>query len=115
MNSKSRSKSNESAPANFQFSICNFQFAVPLLIACLCVLASLREAPAQEQRRTQQPNQQQRIPSGGQVMPAGPNMLYSTGEDYHIGPSDVLDITVEDAPELSGWFRVNSAGTFPMR
>jgi len=42
-------------------------------------------------------------------------VLYSTGEDYHIGPSDVLDITVEDAPELSGAFRVNSAGTFPMR
>jgi protein involved in polysaccharide export with SLBB domain len=85
-----------------------------MLLACLCLFASLHESPAQEPRRPQPPSQQQ-APAAGQAMPASPNVLYSTGEDYRIGPSDVLDITVEDAPELSGAFRVNASGTFPMR
>jgi len=33
-----------------------------------------------------------------------------TDEDYHIGPSDVIDIKIEDAPELSGTFQVNAKG-----
>jgi polysaccharide biosynthesis/export protein len=33
-----------------------------------------------------------------------------TDEDYHIGPNDVIDIKVEDAPELSGTFQVNAKG-----
>jgi polysaccharide export outer membrane protein len=127
MNTKSKSKRNSSAGRNLQFSICNLQFAIPLplpasqrrllsasFLACLCVLASLRDSPAQEPRRPQPPSQQQ-APPAGQAVPVSPNVLYSTGEDYRIGSSDVLDITVEDAPELSGAFRVNASGTFPMR
>jgi polysaccharide export outer membrane protein len=35
-------------------------------------------------------------------------------EDYKIGARDVIEIQVEDAPELSGTFRVSAAGTITM-
>ncbi len=43
------------------------------------------------------------------------SILVEPSEDYRIGPRDVLEIEVEDAPELSGVFEVNSRGTIPMR
>ena len=42
------------------------------------------------------------------------NVLASIDEDYRIGPNDVLEIEIEDAPELSGARRVNANGTFLM-
>jgi polysaccharide export outer membrane protein len=48
-----------------------------------------------------------RVTSGGPVLASGE-------EDYHIGINDVLDIKIENAPELTGEYRVTSAGTFLM-
>jgi polysaccharide export outer membrane protein len=42
--------------------------------------------------------------------PIIPNVIISPGEDYRIGPSDVIQIVVEDAPELSRTFRVSGDG-----
>jgi len=42
------------------------------------------------------------------------NVLVATDEDYRIGSGDVIEVEVEDAPELSGNFRVTAAGTFLM-
>ena len=42
------------------------------------------------------------------------NVLVDTDEDYRIGAGDVIEVEVEDAPELSGNFRVTAAGTFLM-
>lgn len=39
-------------------------------------------------------------------------VLIETSEDYKIGIGDVLEIQVEDAPELSRLYRVTTAGTF---
>jgi polysaccharide export outer membrane protein len=36
------------------------------------------------------------------------------GRDYEIGARDVIDVAVDDAPELSGVYEVNAAGTFLM-
>ncbi len=41
-------------------------------------------------------------------------VLASIDEDYRIGANDVLEIEIEDAPELSGARRVNANGTFLM-
>jgi polysaccharide biosynthesis/export protein len=41
-------------------------------------------------------------------------VLVSPEEDYRIGPNDVIDIKVENAPELTQTFRVTAAGTFLM-
>lgn len=41
-------------------------------------------------------------------------VLAAIDEDYRIGPNDVLEIEIDDAPELSGARRVNANGTFLM-
>ena len=43
-----------------------------------------------------------------------PSVLVSSEEDYRIGPRDVIEVQVEDAPEISGTFNVSAAGTFLM-
>src|SRR5215470_3560383 len=42
------------------------------------------------------------------------NVLVDPNEDYRIGTGDVIEIKVEDAPELSQTVRVTAAGTFLM-
>ncbi len=42
------------------------------------------------------------------------NILVEPSEDYKIGPRDVLEINIADAPELSGIFAVSSRGEIPM-
>ena len=41
-------------------------------------------------------------------------MLIAPDEDYRIGLGDVVEVKVENAPELSGAFRVTSSGAFQM-
>ncbi len=43
-----------------------------------------------------------------------PTIIVSPGEDYRIGPRDVIEIRIEDAPELSVTIPVNADGTFLM-
>ncbi|HKP14075.1 MAG TPA: polysaccharide biosynthesis/export family protein, partial [Blastocatellia bacterium] len=49
----------------------------------------------------------------GRTMGSG-QVLAASDEDYRIGVNDVIDIKVENAPELTGEYRVTSAGTFLM-
>ncbi|MEK6320308.1 MAG: polysaccharide biosynthesis/export family protein [Acidobacteriota bacterium] len=56
-------------------------------------------------------------PSGSVAQPGGRGsnpVLVSPLEDYRIGPNDVIDVQVENAPEMSRTFRVTAAGTFLM-
>lgn len=53
--------------------------------------------------------------SSNQVKPrTGPDVIVSTDEDYLLAPSDVIEIIIQDAPELSGKFRINTSGNIPM-
>ena len=47
-------------------------------------------------------------PATSTVPPAIPD------QDYQMGPNDVIDIKIEDAPELSGTYRLNAKGTFTL-
>ena len=42
------------------------------------------------------------------------NVLVAPDEDYRIGPGDVIEVQIENAPELSRSFRVTARGTFLM-
>lgn len=44
----------------------------------------------------------------------GSNVLVSLDQDYRIGANDVIEIQIENAPELSRSFRVTASGTFLM-
>src|SRR5258708_4835153 len=42
------------------------------------------------------------------------SVLVTPEEDYRMGSNDVIEVAIEDAPELSGSFRITAAGTFLM-
>src|SRR5437867_2554626 len=75
------------------------------LVVSLCCIATAGQKSGQPQIKsaTQTPTQ-----------PAAVGVLTSADEDYRNGASDVIEIHVEDAPELSGSWRVSANGTFPM-
>jgi len=65
------------------------------------------QRPQQDQFRPKAPIQ----PSSDANLPS---TLISPNEDYRIGPGDVIDVQVEDAPELSRTLRITASGTFSM-
>src|SRR5262249_44673024 len=70
-------------------------------------------APVTAQTR-QQPKIQPPPQGGGGEPTATPNILVSPDEDYRIGARDVIEIRVDDAPELSIKAQINADGTFLM-
>lgn len=73
---------------------------------------SIHARQAQQQQRPLQ--RQYQLPAQPSSDPVGPGVVTSPKEDYRIGPSDVISINVEDAPELSQTFRVASDGSIEM-
>lgn len=80
-----------------------------LVILSIVMLVSLGGSSVKGQERRQQQNR----PSPGQSVSDTPvpSIVVSPGEDYRIGPSDVIEILIEDAPELSRTLRVSADGT----
>jgi polysaccharide export outer membrane protein len=68
--------------------------------------------------QTNRPNQgDQSAVASPKALPGGRGataVLVSPDEDYRIGPNDVIDVQIENAPELSRTFHVTAAGTFLM-
>jgi polysaccharide export outer membrane protein len=101
-----------SSPSLLKSAIRNSQFAI-LLFLFLFVTGAVSsnsqqdQPPARETVRKEPPSRMGERNSQ--------SILVEPSEDYRIGPRDVLEIEVEDAPELSGVFEVNSKGTIPMR
>ncbi|HKA18596.1 MAG TPA: polysaccharide biosynthesis/export family protein [Blastocatellia bacterium] len=82
------------------------------LIGTVVLFLSMWFVPAAAQTR-QQPKLQPPTQSGGEPTGA-PAILVSPDEDYRIGARDVIEIRVDDAPELSVTTSVNADGTFLM-
>ena len=85
----------------------------PSCVLALVCVAFLTQAAA-AQTRPQQPKIERPAASGGGEMNNQPTILVSTDEDYRIGPRDVIEIKVDDAPELSVTASVSADGTFLM-
>jgi polysaccharide export outer membrane protein len=82
-----------------------------LTLTFACVVFFTQAAAAQTR---QQPKIQPSASGGGGEMSTTPTILVSTSEDYRIGPRDVIEIKVDDAPELSVTAAVSADGTFLM-
>src|ERR1044072_1814845 len=78
---------------------------VVMLIA-LALLLSRPVAHGTQERR--QP--QLKPPPQQSSDPVTSGIIISPDEDYRIGPSDIIDIQVEDAPRLCGSHRVSAKG-----
>ncbi|MBS1791859.1 MAG: polysaccharide biosynthesis/export family protein [Acidobacteria bacterium] len=44
----------------------------------------------------------------------GPDVIVAADEDYRLSPSDVIEVVIQDAPELSGNFQISSSGNIPL-
>lgn len=84
----------------------------PAFIGAVILFLVVAFAPAGAQTR-QQPRIQPHAQTGAEPN-ASPSILVSPGEDYRIGARDVIEIRVDDAPELSVTTSVNADGTFLM-
>ena len=81
--------------------------------ATLILLVVLAVSHAGAQTR-QQPKIQPAPQTGGGEPNSSPSILVSPDEDYRIGARDVIEIRIDDAPELSVTTSVNADGTFLM-
>lgn len=75
------------------------------------VLASFNISAQDKQSSKDQYQPPKQISSGSAQTSS---VIVSSDEDYLIGPSDIVEIKIEDAPELSGVFRLNSKGTLTL-
>jgi polysaccharide export outer membrane protein len=82
----------------------------PVITLAVMVVAMVAIAHAQ----TRQQPQIKPPPSASAEFNTTPTIIVSPDEDYRIGPRDVLEVRIEDAPELSKVFPVNADGTFWM-
>src|SRR5262245_26542121 len=94
-------------------------------LACL-ILSSPQTGSAYGQSESQRPpTESQRPPTGDATKSgsggaertdrAGPQVIVYGDEDYKLAPRDVIEVIVEDAPELSVNYTVNSKGAVPLR
>src|SRR5713101_4614838 len=70
-----------------------------ILIGAAILFLVIAFAPAGAQTRPQQPKIQTPAQTGGEPN-ASPSILVSPDQDYRIGARDVIEIRVDDAPEL---------------
>jgi polysaccharide biosynthesis/export protein len=100
--------------ANFLIKLLSMVFAV------LVIATGSGAGYARRIMQQQKPEGGQAAPSSGAQSPArssgarGSNVLVSLEQDYRIGPNDVIDVQIDNAPELSRSFRVTASGTFLM-
>src|SRR5437868_15234704 len=86
--------------------------AIHFALALLLAASAPALAVVGQGKRAQTPQYQQQPVTqadGGAV-----GVLVSSDEDYKIGSSDIVEIRVDDAPELSGLFRVSASGLVAM-
>ena len=84
---------------------------------CVLIIAALLFTVVNAQGQDRRPPKDQFRPqpsaasSGDATLPG---VLVEPDADYRIAPGDIIEVQVEDAPELTGTFRVTAGGTFLM-
>ncbi len=82
------------------------------LIAGLALTLSNVRGQVDKQNHPAKVDRSSQLPTTPVIDPNKKGVLIEASEDYRLSPGDVLDIQIEDAPELSKIYRVNASGTF---
>lgn len=82
------------------------------VVFSMLVLSSVSDISAQDRQPVKDQYQPPKQTSSGGSQTN--SLIVSSDEDYLIGPSDVVEIKIEDAPELSGIYRLNAKGTLTL-
>lgn len=72
------------------------------------------QTPQQRSGATSAPKSEGRE-GASRVAPSPQGVIMLEDEDYKLAPSDVIEVVVEDAPELSVSYQINSSGVIPLR
>ncbi len=83
--------------------------AMMVLVSALPVFGQQPQSP-----RVSSPSPRQDTEPGKSAR-LGPDVIMSADEDYRLSVSDVIEVIIEDAPELSGNYRINKSGNIPMK
>ncbi len=86
-----------------------------LACAFLAVSAAAQTQPPRSGQNTTSRNGADGSNSGASRGSNGPAVVMSSDGDYQVAPSDVIEVVVDDAPELSVKYRINTQGNIPMR
>lgn len=79
--------------------------------ACLTLISLFTVGVFAQEEGKQSKQYQPPSQTTNQAGQSNSELVISPDEDYLIGASDVIEIKIEDAPELSGTFRLNAKGT----
>lgn len=97
-------------------------FKRTLGLACLAwlilSLAAYGQTPPQRPATTGSSSRGSGSDSGGSTSGggrSGQDVIMLQDDDYKLAPSDVIEVIVEDAPELSVNYKISSSGTIPLR
>jgi polysaccharide export outer membrane protein len=74
------------------------------------LMLAIAAATFSQENRSQEPARN----DGGRTGERATGILVDPAEDYRIGPRDVIEIKIKDAPELSDTFEVTAAGNITM-
>lgn len=89
-------------------SLVKYGLLIMMLIAPLLSAFGQTE----QQNATRKGNRSAELPTTPVIDPTKKGILIEASEDYRLSPGDVLDVQIEDAPELSKVYRVNASGAF---
>jgi polysaccharide export outer membrane protein len=86
-----------------------------LYLATLALVWEILPTPSiNAQQRGAEPQQERPTIQSPSLDPGSARLLSDPDKDYRINPGDVIQIQVEDAPELSHYYQVNSSGRIEM-
>jgi len=85
------------------------------ILGVICLILSLTAYGQSEPQRPRTVAAPKSGSGGAQMERVGPDVIIYGDDDYKLAPRDVIEVIVEDAPELSVNYTINSNGIIPLR
>ncbi|HMB27134.1 MAG TPA: polysaccharide biosynthesis/export family protein [Blastocatellia bacterium] len=93
----------------------NTQLLRVQILSVICLILSLTAYGQSEPQRPRTVAAPKSGSGGAQMDRVNPDVIIYGDEDYKLAPRDVIEVIVEDAPELSVNYTINSNGVIPAR
>ena len=93
----------------------NTQLLRVQILSVICLILSLTAYGQSEPQRPRTVAPPKSGSGGAQTERVSPDVIIYGDDDYKLAPRDVIEVIVEDAPELSVNYTINSNGIIPLR
>jgi polysaccharide export outer membrane protein len=95
--------------------VLNTQLLRVQILSVICLILSLTAYGQSEPQRPRTVAAPKSGSGGAQMERVNPDVIIYGDDDYKLAPRDVIEVIVEDAPELSVNYTINSNGIIPLR